>query len=237
MADAYLECPKAWRRGTLEPAPASGLIVRVESGSTPSTSHEEYWDGDIPWLTPKDITGRDQRVYVSRTERTITPRGLSSAGAKLLGVGTVMLTKRAPVGLVAVNAVPMTTNQGFLNFTCGANLRPLYLAYWLQANRPYLELCANGSTYPELYKSDLFEFELAVPSVAEQDRIIGFLNALQLVTQLGGPLTGSVVSHAAMLANQEQSRRLERLRDAVMPALLSGKLDLSAIPWPPTEER
>jgi restriction endonuclease S subunit len=237
MADPYLDCPKAWRRGTLEPDPASGLVVRVESGSTPSTAHPEYWDGDIPWLTPRDINGRDRGLHVSRTERTITRRGLSSAGAKLLAAGTVMLTKRAPVGLVAVNAVPMTTNQGFLNFTCGLFLRPLYLAYWLQANRPYLDLCANGSTYPELYKSDLFEFEIAVPSLEEQDRILGFLNALQLVTQLGGPLERSVMSHAAMLANQEQSRRLERLRDAVLPVLLSGKLDLSAVPRPSAGER
>lgn len=226
MAEPYLDCPGAWRRGSLEPDPASALIVRVESGSTPSTTHQEYWDGDIPWLTPKDITGRERGLYVSRTERAITRRGLVRAGAKLLRPGTVMLTKRAPVGLVAVNAVAMTTNQGFLNFTCGELLRPLYLAYWFQGNRPYLDLVANGSTYPELYKSDLFEFEIAVPSLEEQDRILGFLNALQLVTLLGGPLEQSVMSHAAMLANQEQSRRLERLRDAVLPALLSGRLDL-----------
>jgi restriction endonuclease S subunit len=226
MAEPFLDCPKAWRRGSLEPDPAGGLIRRVESGSTPKTAHEAYWDGDVPWLTPKDITGRERGFFVSRTERTITQRGLVSSGAKLLQSGTVMLTKRAPVGLVAVNAVPMTTNQGFLNFTCGELLRPLYLAYWFQANRPYLDLVANGSTYPELYKSDLFEFEIAVPSLEEQDRILGFLNALQLVTLLGGPLEQSVMSHAAMLANQEQSRRLERLRDAVLPALLSGQLDL-----------
>lgn len=232
MAEPYLACPPSFRRGTLEPDPAAGLIVRVESGATPSTTHEEYWDGDIPWLTPKDIAGRSQGLYVSRTERTITRRGLESAGAKLLPPGTVMLTKRAPVGAVAVNAVPMTTNQGFLNFTCGELLRPLYLAYWLQANRPYLDLVANGSTYPELYKSDLFEFEIAVPSLEEQDRILGFLAALSLVTHLGEPLELSVTSHAALLAVQEQSRRLERLRDAVLPALLSGKLDLSSIRSP-----
>src|SRR5262249_30861452 len=150
-------------------------------------------------------------LYVSRTERTITRRGLVSSGAKLLAPGTVMLTKRAPVGAVAVNAVSMTTNQGFLNFTCGELLRPLYLAYWFEANRPYLDLIANGSTYPELYRSDLFEFELAVPELPDQDRILGFLRALTLVTLLGEPLLQSVTSHAAMLAIQEQSLRLERL--------------------------
>jgi len=63
----------------------------------------------------------------------------------------------------------MATNQGFLNFQCGPGIRPLYLAYWFRANKPYLDLIANGSTYPELYKGDLFEFHIAVPSLEEQD--------------------------------------------------------------------
>lgn len=228
MAEPYLDCPAAWQRGTLEPNPAVGLIARVESGSTPRTGDPDLWDGDVPWLTPKDITAKARGFHVSRTERTLTQRGLASSGAKLLAPGTVMLTKRAPVGVVAVNAVPMTTNQGFLNFTCGPRLRPLYLAYWLTANRPYLDLVANGSTYPELYRSDLFEFEIAVPEIAEQDRILAFLGALSLVSVLGEPLSESASSHAAVLAIKDQSLRLDRLRDAVLPALLSGKLDLGA---------
>src|SRR5215211_4924655 len=157
MADAYLACPSAWHRSTLQADPTGEVIVRVESGGTPSTSVEEYWDGDVPWLTPKEITGLTDGLFVSRTERSITALGLANSAAKLMPPGTVMLSKRAPVGAVAVNAVPMATNQGFLNFRCGRRLRPLYLAYWLRANRPYLDKVANGSTYPELYMNDLFE--------------------------------------------------------------------------------
>ena len=124
--------------------------MSVETGGTPSTAREDYWDGHIPWLTPKEITGLDG-FYVSRTERTITDEGLHNTSAKLVPAGAVLLTKRAPVGSVAINAVPMATNQGFLNFICGPQMRPIYFAYWLRANRPYLELVANGSTYPELY--------------------------------------------------------------------------------------
>jgi type I restriction enzyme S subunit len=230
VAEPYLECPSTWRRCTLEPDPANGIILRVESGSTPSTQQPEYWDGDTPWLTPKDIVGNPRTLYVSRTARTITERGLASSGAKLLPPGTVMLTKRAPVGAVAVNAVPMATNQGFLNFACGKLLRPLYLAYWFQANQPYLDLIANGSTYPELYKSDLFEFQIAVPPLEEQDRILGFLSALSWVMLVGSPIEQTAMSHKAMLAIEEQTQRLARLSDAVLPLLLSGKLDLSALP-------
>lgn len=205
------------------------MIIRAESGSTPSTTRDDYWDGDIPWLTPKEITRLGDGLYVSRTERNITQSGLENCSAKLLPINTVMLTKRAPVGVVAVNAVPMATNQGFINFQCGERLRPLYLAYWLRANRNYLDLVANGSTYPELYGSDLFEFEIAVPSINEQDQIIDIISALQFVTLLGSPLEQSAVSSDDMIAIQQQNRRLSAISDTILPLLLSGKLDVSQV--------
>jgi type I restriction enzyme, S subunit len=226
MAEPYLECPKEWLRATLAPDPLLGLIAKVDSGGTPSTTNSEYWDGEVPWLTPKEITDFDDGLFVSRTERAISERGLEASAAKLMLVGTVMLSKRAPVGAVAINAVPMATNQGFLNFQCGANLRPVYLAHWLRANRPYLDIVANGSTYPELYKSDLFEFEIAVPPLDLQDRILAVISTLQYVTLLGLPLEQSVTSPEQMLRNQEQNRRLKSIRNAILPLLLSGKLDV-----------
>jgi type I restriction enzyme S subunit len=229
MADPYLQCPKNWRHGTLQPDRQSGIIHRVESGGTPSTTVDEYWDGDVPWLTPKEITAFSDQLFVSQTERTISQRGLQNSAAKLLPPGTVMLSKRAPIGAVAVNAVPMATNQGFLNFQCGPSLRPLYLAYWLRVNRPYLEKIANGSTYPELYQGDLFEFEIAVPPVETQDQIIRVLNALQYASLLGLPLEQSVPEPEQMVALQKQNRRLTEIRDAVLPALLSGLLDVSRL--------
>lgn len=229
MAEPFLKCPQHWLRATLEPDQKTGLILRVDSGGTPSTTESENWDGDIPWLTPKDITTMIDGVYVSRTERTITRRGLDNSAAKLLPVNTVMLTKRAPVGAVAINAVPMATNQGFLNFQCGPRLRPLYLAYWLKANKIYLERVANGSTYPELYKNDLFEFEIAVPSLEEQDTILSVISALQYVSLLGLPLEQSATSAEEMIRMQEQNRRLSSIRDAILPMLLSGALPVSKI--------
>ncbi len=229
MAEPFLDCPKDWIRTTLEPNSKSPLIRRVDTGSTPSTRREDYWDGDIPWLTPKEVTGLTDGLFVSQTERTITEAGLSSCSAKLLPAGTVMLTKRAPVGSVVVNAVPMATNQGFLNFQCGPKLRPLYLAYWFKANRPYLDLVANGSTYPELYRGDLFEFEIAVPPVEVQDQIIQVLSALQFVSVMGLPLEQSVVSPEEMLAIQNQTRRLSSIRDQMLPLLLSGQLNVDRV--------
>jgi type I restriction enzyme S subunit len=210
----------------------AGLIDKVESGGTPSTTDDRNWDGVIPWLTPKEVTGLGDSIYVSKTERTITPLGLGSSAAKVLPVGTVMLTKRAPVGAVVINAVPMATNQGFLNFQCGDRLRPLYLAYWFKANHPYLDAVANGSTYPELYKSDLFEFEIAVPPIEEQDTILRVISALQYVSLLGLPLEQSVTTPEALLRLQEQNRRLRQIRNAILPKLVSGELDVSRFSTP-----
>ncbi len=197
MAEPLFRGPKHWFRSTLEPSATDGVIIQVDSGATPSTRNSQNWDGDIPWLTPKEITGFTDGVYVSKTERTITAQGLHGSAAKLLSPGTVLLTKRAPVGAVTINAVPMATNQGFLNFKCGPKLRPLYLAYWLRVNRPYLAMVANGSTYPELYKGDLFEFEMFVPPLKEQDSILNVISALQYVSLLGQPLEQSVTTPEA----------------------------------------
>ena len=229
MADPLLKCPGHWLKTTLEPYPSGGIISNVDSGGTPATTVSQYWDGDIPWLTPKEITALTDGVYVSKTERTITSKGLNNSAAKLLPPGTVMLTKRAPVGSVVINAVPMCTNQGFLNFQCGPKLRPLYLVYWLRANKLYLDMVANGSTYPEIYKSDLFEFEIAVPPLQEQDAILSVISALQYILLLGLPLEQSVTTPEQMISMQEQNRRLRSIRDDLLPKLLSGELDVSQI--------
>lgn len=229
MADPYLRTPKDWVKTTLEARSDSHYITRVDSGGTPSTSIDEYWDGDIPWLTPKEITNLNDGLFVSRTERMISEEGLRNSAAKLMPVGTVMLSKRAPVGAVAVNAVPMSTNQGFLNFQCGKLLRPLYLAAWLRVNKPYLDKVANGSTYPELYVGDLFEFQISIPPLEIQDQIIRVINAIQFASLLGPPLEQTTVTADRMASLQDQNYRLERLRDAILPALLSGDLEVPAL--------
>lgn len=229
MAEPLLKCPSDWLQNTLEANPESELIIHVDSGGTPSTRDEENWDGEIPWLTPKEITNFADTIYVSDTERKITQTGLASSAAKLLPIGTVMLTKRAPVGAVAINAVPMATNQGFLNFQCGSKLRPLYLAYWFRANKIYLNMVANGSTYPELYKSDLFELQISVPTLEEQDAVLSVISAIQYVSLLGLPLEQSMTTPEQMIRMQEQNRRLRTIRDAILPKLLAGELDVSKV--------
>ena len=232
MARPYLACPPTWDKSTLEPDEKTGFILGAESGSTPSTTRAEFWDGDVPWLTPKEITDIGDRLFVSSTERNITYEGLRASGAKLMPAGTVMLTKRAPVGAVVVNAVAMATNQGFMNFTCGPKLRPAFLAAWLRVNTPYLHLVANGSTYPELYSSDLFEFEISVPPVDYQDQVLAVIASFLAVLAMESSLEQLVVTPEEMAQVQESASSLRSLSHKVLPQLISGGVDVNKISIP-----
>ncbi len=224
MAKAYLPIPPHWTTITLTPDPDKNYIVSADSGGTPKTGEDSYWDGGIPWLTPKEITGDYTPLYVSHTERTISDSGLANSGAKLLPPGTVLLTKRAPVGAVAVAAVPITTNQGFMNFVCGPHLNPLYLAFWLRTNKMYLDAVANGSTYPELYKGDLFEFEMGVPSIDEQKSIVGCFLAIQKLQFACNMAEQSSTDAEEVTRIQRKFRRIGQLREILAPFLLTGRL-------------
>lgn len=177
MTRPLIKPPKDWQVATLEANKTSKVIIEVGSGSTPSTDIKEYWDGHYPWLTPKEMTSPQCNRYIRLTERSVTEEGLKQAGNSWPR-GTVMLTKRAPVGAVAFNDVPMAINQGILAFRCGEKLLPEFLFYWLKANGRYLDAVANGSTYPELYPGDLFEFEIGLPSIEEQHVIVNILQTL-----------------------------------------------------------
>ncbi|MBP1465023.1 restriction endonuclease subunit S [Candidatus Chloroploca sp. M-50] len=100
--------PNGWRTTTL------GEMGAVSGGGTPSTSIDAYWNGDIPWLVPSDVTSNPE-LYISRTSRNITSNGLENSSTKLLPPGTVLMTSRATIGEVVINTVEMATNQGFIN--------------------------------------------------------------------------------------------------------------------------
>lgn len=224
MAEPFLDHPSGWKIISLEPKPKDGFIERVESGGTPSTTVDEFWDGDVPWLTPKEITRNNGAFYVSSTERNITESGVQGSSAKLMPVGTVMLSKRAPVGAVALCTVPMCTNQGFLNFICGPKLLPTYLAYWFIANKRYLDAVANGSTYPELYKGDLFEFELAIPSMEKQQEILRTISSAKQLALCLDATSHSAIDVGEVLKLQKMRDRVEHFYSMLLPLLLSGRL-------------
>lgn len=150
--------------------------ARIVGGATPSTNKIEYWDGDIRWVTPADLSNLDG-PFISETPRTITEAGLTNCAAEILPAYSVLFSSRAPIGHVAINTAPMATNQGFKSFVPSPNrLDAAYLYHWLRTNRKYLESQGNGATFKEVSKSVVARIEIPLPPIAEQRRIAAILD-------------------------------------------------------------
>lgn len=148
----------------------------IISGATPKTSSAEYWDGDIYWATPKDLSDLDG-AYISDTPRKLTQAGLESCAATILPAGSVLFSSRAPIGHVAVNTVPMATNQGFKSFVPKTDqIHAKFLYHWLRTNRSYLESLGNGATFKEVSKSVISRVKISLPLLEEQQRIADILD-------------------------------------------------------------
>lgn len=121
-------------------------IGTVVGGATPSTTVEKFYGGDIPWLTPKDLSGFKDR-YIERGERNITQEGLNSCSAHLLPENSVLFSSRAPIGYVAIAKNPIATNQGFKSIIPNANVDSLFLYYALKYNKEKIEAMGSGTTF------------------------------------------------------------------------------------------
>jgi type I restriction enzyme S subunit len=153
-----------------------GDCCEIISGSTPSTNIESFWNGSICWATPKDLSQLDG-AYISDTPRKLTQSGLDSCGATILPSNSVLFSSRAPIGHVAVNTVPMATNQGFKSFVPKDNrVYAKFLYHWLRKNRAYLESLGNGATFKEVSKTIVSRVEIPLPSLEEQKRIAEILD-------------------------------------------------------------
>jgi type I restriction enzyme, S subunit len=154
-----------------------GEIAEIVSGATPKTGVKEYWDGDIPWATPKDLSALDSAV-IETTPRMLTQAGLKSCGSTLLPVNSLLLSSRAPIGHVAINSVPMATNQGFKSLVPDRRrVDTKFLYWWLRRNRSLLESLGNGATFKEISKKTTSAVPIGLPPIEEQRRIAAILDA------------------------------------------------------------
>ncbi|MCT9356009.1 restriction endonuclease subunit S [Acinetobacter baumannii] len=153
-----------------------GECAEIHSGSTPRTNNPDFWDGDITWVTPKDLSKLKSK-FISKTESKITQLGFDSCSTKLLPENSVLFSSRAPIGHVAINTIPMCTNQGFKSFVPKADLLDSqYLYYWLKANKEYLQDLGVGATFKEISKTVIANVEIPLPPLAEQRRIVSILD-------------------------------------------------------------
>lgn len=158
------------------PVATIGEVCEVVSGATPKTDNPEFWDGDVPWVTPKDLSQLGQK-YLSDTHRRITKAGLKSCSARMLPAQSVLLSSRAPIGLVAINTLPVCTNQGFKSLVPRIDMVwPDFLFWWLRAQEKHIQSKGRGATFKEVSKKIVEGLQLPIPPLDEQKRIAEILD-------------------------------------------------------------
>lgn len=169
------DLPESWMFARLK------HIGEVIGGGTPKTNIDEYWDGNIPWLTPADLSSYED-VYILTGARTITELGLKSSSAQMLPKNSILYSSRAPIGYIAIAANPISTNQGFKSVVPYDFAMSPYLYYCLKARTSDIIQRATGTTFKEISGSEMAETIIPLPPINEQQRILG--KATQLLEVL-----------------------------------------------------
>ena len=154
-------------------------IGTVVGGATPSTKKpENYENGTIAWITPKDLSTFTRR-YIQRGERNITEIGLKSCSTQLLPKDTVLFSSRAPIGYVAIATNEVCTNQGFKSVVPNENTNPLFLYYLLKYNKDKIEGMGSGTTFKEVSGNTMKNIVVSVPTDKKvQERISSMLGSI-----------------------------------------------------------
>lgn len=148
-------------------------IGTVVGGATPSTKKlENYDNGEIAWITPKDLSTFSGR-YIVRGERNITEIGLNSCSTQIMPKNTVLFSSRAPIGYVAIAANEVCTNQGFKSVVPNTNTDPLFLYYLLKYNKDKIESMGSGTTFKEVSGNTMKNIVVSVPKDKKVQEKIG----------------------------------------------------------------
>ena len=159
-----------------------GEVCEVVSGSTPKTNVPEYWGEGHYWVTPAELN--DTIVYIDKTERQITDEALTKTKLRLLPVGTVLLSSRAPIGKVAITKTEMYCNQGFKNCICSDSIYNKYLFYFLRLKKEYLNSLGRGATFKEISKSIVESITIPLPPKSTQLSIVSELDKINELIRL-----------------------------------------------------
>ena len=147
-------------------------VATVVGGGTPETSIKEYWDGDIIWFTPSEI---GKKKYVAYSERTISCEGMNNSSAKLLPIGTILLSTRATIGEASIATQSCCTNQGFQSLIANENINNEFLYYLIATKRKDLLRKSCGSTFLEISAKEIRKIKIRYASYEEQSKIARFL--------------------------------------------------------------
>lgn len=147
---------------------------KIISGATPKTDNMTYWDGEIIWITPADYKTEDR--IIKSGKRNITLAGLNSCGTSIVPENSIIFSKRAPIGLVAINVVPLCTNQGCISCIPKSFVSSKYFYYLMSVLTEWFELFGSGTTFKELSTNNFANFSLSQPPLSEQQSIADYLD-------------------------------------------------------------
>ena len=195
--------PKGWKIIKI------GDVCESIGGGTPSTSGPSYWNGNIKWVTPTDVTSKNSMPLLDVKGR-ITEEGLAHSSAKLLPPYTILMTSRASIGYSGVNIEPVCTNQGFISIVPNKDNMLMYFLYMLKSRREEIVGNANGSTFLEISKGRFRKMKMVLPA---EELLDSFQQREMQIFKM-------------VLSLSKQNTLLASQRDLLLPRLMSGKLEV-----------
>lgn len=193
--------PTGWQIGEL------GKVTDIRGGTTPSTTNPDFWNGDIAWTSPKDLSN-SKDIFLLKTEKTISESGLAEIGSGLLPAGTLLLSSRAPIGYLTIADISVAINQGYIACMPGQYFSNPFMFLWLKQNMQDVINAANGSTFMEISKSSFRLINAIVP----QDMVLNKFEAI------AAPIFEKI------RIDTYQIQTLSALRDTLLPKLMKGEL-------------
>lgn len=200
-------------------------VFDVYSGSTPESGHGYYWDGEILWVTPEDLSNLQGNCFINDTKRKITKEGYDNSGAKMAPPSTVVLSKRAPIGLLGILAKEACSNQGCFLLVAKRQVNALYYYYYLAAFKDKLQILGRGSTFMELSLDDFKSFKVPDVDIETQNRIANFTH--KEVTRLD-ELINTKQQQIDLLTEKRQALITQAVTKGLNP---KAKLKDSGVEW------
>ncbi|MCC5447136.1 restriction endonuclease subunit S [Candidatus Nanobsidianus stetteri] len=173
--DEFIKFPKDWEVRKLK-----DVIIKAKSGGTPRTNVPEYWNGNIPFVKAQDITKSSKYLY--NTEEFITEKGLENSNAWIVPENSLLLTIYGSIGFVAINKIPVTTNQAIVGIIPNKNIIDTeFLYYWYLYFKPYWSKFIKKSTQPNLTLEIVLNSSVPIPPLEEQKKIVEILNTVDTI--------------------------------------------------------
>jgi len=186
-----------WEIRTIE-----DIAEKIAQGGTPDTTVPEFWNGEIPWITPAEMGDDALHHYTKQTVRALSTIGLQNSSAEILPAYSVIVSSRAPIGYVTINTVPMATNQGCKGIVPKQQIYHEFLYYSLLRAKRQLNDLGAGAGFKEISASSLKKLKILMPERAEQQKIADCLSSLDELIELQARQLEALQTHKKGLMQQ-----------------------------------